>query len=202
MVSFQIPVRTGQAGERKEGFRISVAQQPVVFAGSRYGKVPRKVCSELIEGFDRLGFSFLVGCAEGVDRSFREALTGSEYRDKSMVACAFGRRERKVRKQGLFAQVVVSSGLTPKAALHRRTLWMVCRCGLIVLVPENPFDHSWGKGSQLVFRSAMYQMKPVFVVSLRPHKPSVHYRLLSARLFELVEGYWVVPSDGRYGDEL
>ena len=43
----------------------------------------------------------------------------------------------------------------------------------------NPLNHSWGKGSSLVFRASMYNLKPVFVVSSNPPKSSIHYRVLS-----------------------
>ena len=54
---------------------------------------------------------------------------------------------------GLRAFKVVPKGLHPKAALRRRTLWMVKRSALVVLFPENPYDRDWGPGSRLVFRS-------------------------------------------------
>ena len=79
---------------------------------------------------------------------------------------------------------------------------MVRRSAVIVLFPEHPVDGRWGKGSKLVYRSAMYQLKPVFVVSERVPKAAVHYRVMKGRLFGEVEGYWAVASDGQCGDEL
>ena len=70
---------------------------------------------------------------------------------------------------------------------------MVKRCSLVVLFPESPKDGFWGKGSRLVFRASMYNLKPVFVISARPTANSVHYRVLSSTLFGAVKGYWVVP---------
>ena len=65
--------------------------------------------------------------------------------------------------------------------------------GLVVLFPESPFDGVWGPGSHLVFRASMYHLKPVFVVSSKAPKESVHYRLAESDLFGVVRGYWVVP---------
>ena len=199
MESMQVSVGTG---EREDAVRIPVEGQAVLFAGSRYGDVAGGVCRELIAGFGRRGCCFLVGCADGVDRSVREAVAESRYVEKCFVACAFGRREGEIRKAGLFAQVVVSPALTAKAALHRRTLWMVRRSALIILFPERPSDRRWGKGSQLVYRSALYQLKPVFVVTQRAPKVPVYYRVIKGRLFGVVEGYWAVATDGQCGDEL
>ena len=116
-----------------------------------------------------------------------------------MVACAFSNRVRPARSLGLYASVMVPAGLPPAAALRRRTLWMVRRCSLVVLVPVDPTIDRWGPGSRLVFRSAMYHLKPVFVAALDPPPESVHYRLLPADLFGVLRGYWAVPhpfSDG------
>ena len=70
---------------------------------------------------------------------------------------------------------------------------MVKRSALVVLFPESPFDGIWGSGSHLVFRSSMYHLKPVFVVSRKAPKESVHYRMAESDLFGAVRGYWVVP---------
>jgi len=196
MVTFHVPFL--QSGGRGE-FRFSVSERAVLFAGSRYAELPSRTCSLLISEFARLGFGFLVGCARGVDNSFRRALAHSSYRERCFVACAFPQRVKSVSCLGLDAGVVVPQNLQPKAALHRRTLWMVKRCSLVVLFPQNPLNGSWGKGSQLVFRASMYHLKPMFVVSSTPPKKSIHYRVVSSSLFGVVEGYWVVPhpvSDG------
>src|SRR4030065_548570 len=55
------------------------------------------------------------------------------------------------------------AGLSPKAALRRRTLWLVKRCCLAVLFPEDPCTGQWGPGSRLVYRSCLDQLKPLFV---------------------------------------
>jgi len=70
---------------------------------------------------------------------------------------------------------------------------------MVVLFPENPRDHCWGKGSSLVFRASMYHLKPVFVVSSTPPKESIHYRVLPSSLFGVVDGYWVVPHPVKEG---
>jgi len=195
MVTFSIPIKKkeGEAFEQQQYFRFSVPEWSVLFAGSRHLKVPQRVCNELVEAFARLGFSFYIGCATGVDRSFRRAVAGSPHRDNCFVACAFPERTKSSYTYGLYASVVVPKNIPPKAALHRRTVWMVKHCSLVVLFPENPVDRSWGKGSRLVFRASMYTLKPVFVVSSTPPPKSIHYRVLPSSLFGVVNGYWVVP---------
>ena len=44
----------------------------ICFAGSRYGSAPE--AAALVSALASGGVSFLVGCASGVDRSFRQAL--------------------------------------------------------------------------------------------------------------------------------
>ena len=139
MVSFQV---FGQPA-----LRFKVAARSVLFAGSRRGQVEQPVCRALVERFRRHGFGFFVGCATGVDAAFRAALAHSACGpDEVFVGCAFGRRARRCRAEGLFASAVVSEGIPPRAALARRTLWLVKRSSLVVLFPERPADRQWGPG--------------------------------------------------------
>jgi hypothetical protein len=62
-------------------------QQWVVLAGSRNLELPEFYCSKLVEAFSRNGFFFFIGCARGVDRSFRKALASSPWKEHTMVAC-------------------------------------------------------------------------------------------------------------------
>ncbi len=165
----------------------------MLFAGSRHLEVAESTCGAVVEGFGHLGFSYCIGCAPGVDLSFRQALAGSIYAERCFVACAFPSRTAPANCFGLFASVVGPGGLPPHAALRRRTLWCVKRCELLVLFAENPHDHNWGRGSQLAFRAALYQLKPIFVVSSRTPQSSPDYRVLPATLFGAVKGWWVVP---------
>ena len=57
----------------------------VGFAGSRHGSVP--VAKALVSTLAAQGASFLVGCAPGVDHSFRQALVA--YPSCTTVHCAF-----------------------------------------------------------------------------------------------------------------
>ena len=100
-------------------------------------------------------------------------------------------------------QLLTISRLSPKAALRRRTLWLVKRSCLVVLVPEDPTTGQWGRGSRLVFRAALDQLKPVFVICSSSPKEAEHYRVVHSCLYG-VKGFWVVPhpiSDGGPCDE-
>jgi hypothetical protein len=109
MVSFTVPVGGGGPG-----FRFSVQELGVLFAGSRHGEVPPRVCGALIGGLARDGFSFWVGCASGVDRSFRKALSTSEYADRTFVGCAFRCRERSLSNYGLLPRLWCQKVSAPK----------------------------------------------------------------------------------------
>jgi hypothetical protein len=72
------------------------------------------------------------------------------------------------------------------------------------LFPDNPETGRWGGGSTLAFRTALYNLKPVFVVTDHPPKRSEHYLLRRSSLFGVVDGWWVVPhpvEDGGTCDE-
>jgi hypothetical protein len=84
MVSFQV-----SEPQARTVLRLSVQEAGVLLAGSRHRTVPQAVCRGLAEGLGSQGFAFLVGCAPGVDRSFRQALSESRYAESTLVACAF-----------------------------------------------------------------------------------------------------------------
>ena len=190
MVTFQFPASPGVAAPHS----FSVKPHSVAFAGSRHSSVPDGTAAGLVQAFSSLGFSFLTGCAPGIDACFRKAFSlNASIRSTSYIACAFEHRARRYAGSEIYASVVVPPGLTPAAALHRRTVWMIRRCSLLVLVPEHPVTKKWGNGSTLAFHSALLNLKPVFVASTHPPKPSQHYLLHSASLFDLVDGWWVVP---------
>ena len=204
MVTFTVsPSRNAGCGVA-EPFSFSVSQRMALLAGSRRLSLPQAVCRDLLHQLAYQGFHFYTGCAPGVDASFRQALITEDYSDKAFVACAFPGRMRTARSQGLFAQVGVPPGVPPKVALARRTLWMVKRSALVVLFPETPGTRTWGPGSKLVFRSALHNLKPMFVVSASaPHTELAP--VMPANLFGVVDGWWVVPhpqSPGGLVDEL
>jgi hypothetical protein len=184
MVTFSVPVTDGVT---KKFFNFKVEPVSVLFAGSRHGSISDKTCSLLIDAFGRLDFSFITGCASGVDSSFRKALALSEYKDKSIVACAF--RDRADKLKDIFPLYVVPDGLPPRVALAKRTLWMTSRCSLLVLFPSLPI----GRGSALAFKSAIYNNKPVFIVSNTKPKECDLYSVLPSSLFGVVSGFWCVP---------
>ncbi len=89
MVTFSVPVKQGRT---EFCFRFAVQEAGVLFAGSRYGQVPQSTCKALINGLAHQGFSFWVGCANGVDQCFRKALSESDYKDRTFVGCAFRKK--------------------------------------------------------------------------------------------------------------
>ena len=199
MVTFSVPARSGAA---PVSFR--VRSHSVAFAGSRKGALTAADAHALVEGFLHLGFGFLTGCAPGIDRCFRSALTANkEAAERTIIACAFPSRERRYSIGEVFATTVVPDGLSPAAALHRRTVWMVRRCSLLVLLPDDPETGDWGRGSRLAFHTARYNLKPVFLVTKHPPRPSRFEMQLQSNLFGVVDGLWVVPhpSEGGTCDE-
>jgi hypothetical protein len=193
MTTFSVPVKS----KDKLFFNFKVETQSVLFAGSRHLTISQQVCRDLINSFGRLGFSFITGCADGVDRSFRYSLALSKYTDKSITACAFKKRA-KTFLDIINPLFVVPDGLPPRAALAKRTLWMTSRCSMLVLFPSDPI----GKGSALAFRSAIHNSKPVFVISDSMSQDTVQrlqgdgkdlYSVYPSNLFGVADGYWCVP---------
>jgi hypothetical protein len=179
------------AGQEDRCFQV---RPPVVaFAGSRRGSLPGSVTVPLIHAFHALDFSLLTGCAPGIDACFRRVMAKEPFAPQSLVACAFESRARKFEGSRLLGIPVVPPGLSPAAALHRRTVWMVRRCGILVLFPADPVFGRWGKGSTLAFNTAVYNLKPVFVSAPSSPKPSPLYRIFPSSMFGIVSGFWVVP---------
>ena len=197
MVTFSVPRRSGS---HPVSFR--VRPQAVAFAGSRNGAVHCDTASALVEGFAHLVFGFLTGCAPGIDRCFRITFaSNNDVAERSIVACAFEDRSRRFSVGEIFATTVVPDGLSPAAALHRRTVWVVRHCSLLVLFPDNPVTGIWGRGSRLAFTTARHNLKPVFLVTSFPPKPSVGESIFQSNLFGVVDGYWVVPAGGTDEEE-
>jgi len=195
MVTFCVPQVEGGCGV----FRFAVAGCTAMLAGSRDYEVGEQTCCDILGGLARLGLGFYVGCDCGVDESFRRALSRSPWREDAWIACASARRAWAARRLGLDAFVVVPRGLSPEIARYRRTLWMVRRCALAILFPDCRQDGKWGSLSRLVFRSALANLKPLFVVGERCPAVPAAYHVLPAELFAAVQGYWVV-ADPYYGD--
>ena len=163
----------------------------ICFAGSRHGSVSQ--AAALISALASQGASFLVGCAPGVDSSFRQALVA--YAPRTAVHCAFPARAGQITQSGLTAVCKVGNAPSPAAALHRRTVSMVSDCTSLVLFPDNPRTGAWGRGSTLAFRTAVQQHKRVFVVTAIPPLANRHTRVAPASLCGVVSGYLVVPAN-------
>ena len=180
--------------EEREDLVFRVRERAVLFAGSRNGSVDPELAERLVSGLAASEFSFLVGCAPGIDACFRLTLAlRPEWSESTFVACAFADRVRSSESRGLFASVVVPDGLSRAAALRRRTLWMVKRAEFVVLFPDDPLTGRWGRGSTLAFRAATEQLKPAFVVSNSPPSRSPVYRMVPSSLFGVIDGWWAVP---------
>ena len=191
MITFSVPRHSGSP------LSFAVRRQSVAFAGSRNGSISLDTAASLVEGFHHLGFGFLTGCATGIDGCFRSAFASkTAFSERSIVACAFEERARKFAVGEIFATTVVSTDLAPAAALHRRTIWTVRHSSILVLFPNNPVTGRWGRGSRLAFDTARHNLKPVFIVTANPPKPSVGENVVASNLFGVVDGYWVVPEGG------
>ena len=198
MVQFSLPDSHGN-----RCYRFSVAPGAVLLAGSRHRQVLPSVCARLVHTFWSLRIGFLTGCAPGVDHCFRRALSHSPYRGWTFVGCAFSARPSNSER--LFSTVVVPPGLPAAVALARRTLYLAKRCALLVVFPDDPYTGAWGKGSTLAFGACMSQLKPAFVVSKTPPRPTGLYQVFPASLFGIVSGYWAVPhtvTEGGACDDL
>ena len=186
------------------GTRFTLQCRSVAFAGSRHGSVNPELADQLVGSLSFLGSSFLVGCAPGIDACFRDAIA-SHGSVSAIVACAFRAREKRMGSSGLCALTVVPERLTPAAALHRRTVWLVRRASILVLFPLDPSTGRWGTGSTLAFNTALYNLKPVFVVTDTAPDPVPSFMIVAATLCGVLSGYWVVPlpdrQEGVCGDE-
>lgn len=125
--------------EKTSNHRSRMHGRIVCFAGSRYGSVPE--ASALVSALASQGVSFLVGCAPGVDHSFRQALV--PFASRTTVHCAFPARARQITQSGLKAVCKVGNTPSPAAALHRRTVGMVSDSTSLVLFPVMRTD--WQK---------------------------------------------------------
>ena len=66
-------------------------------------------------------------------------------------------------------------------------------------VPRAACRPAVGPGSRLAYCSALYHLKPTFVVASRPPVAPAFCRVAAADLFATVDGYWVVPHTFRDG---
>jgi len=196
MVTFQVP--THHTAADRLVFR--VPQRAILVAGSRHGTVAPETAGRFVEYLSHAGFGFLVGCAHGVDECFRNAVSRNEdARETSFIACAFAGRVGQSEEAGLTAGVVVPDGLSAAASLRRRTLWMVKRSVLLILFPDDPQTGHWGKGSRLAFQAALFQLKPVFVVTAKRPADSPHHRIIADSFYGITNGYWAVPHPTELG---
>ncbi len=148
----------------------------VCFAGSRHGSVPR--AQAVVSALASHGVSFLVGCAPGVDRSFRQALV--PFASRTTVHCAFRSRARQVAQSGLIAICTVGTVPSAAAALHWRTVGMVSDGTFLVLFPDVIPKPPPGAGAPLWH--AAPQCSSISRCSSSPLlRPSVHGTIASRR---------------------
>ena len=196
MVTFHVPTQTGA----EDRLVFKVPERAVLLAGSRHGVVASQTAARLVAHLCKAGFGLLIGCAPGIDALFRNAVSRNEdARETSFIACAFAGRVRQSEAAGLTAGVVVPDGLSAAASLRRRTLWMVKRSVLLILFPDDPATGRWGKGSRLAFDAALFQLKPVFVVTKKRPADSPHHRIIADSFYGITDGYWAVPHPTELG---
>ena len=78
-----------------------VIHPTVCFAGSRRGSIDHEKCTHIVSYFSKVGFRFLVGCASGIDRYFREVLSEVVPSKRWTVHCAFQRKAQAFKQDGL-----------------------------------------------------------------------------------------------------
>ena len=199
MVQISIPINPFSKKGPQKYFSFNVQPHSVMLAGSRNLELSQEYCKPIVRELHNRGFGFFVGCAFGVDRSFRKVLASEPFKARTFVACAFPYRTKDKHSFGLFASVVVPENIPIPAALARRTIWMARRCQFLVLFPDDPKTGKWGKGSSLAFKTATLNLKPVFVVSKHCPPFSDFYNIYNSTLFDIVSGYWVVPHTYKLG---
>jgi hypothetical protein len=199
MVQISIPYKTAGPRGKSEQFTFNVHPRAVMLAGSRNLDLSREYCSRIVDKLHNKGFGFYVGCANGLDRSFRKILAAEPYRKRTFVACAFQNRTKYKYNFGLEASVVVPENISATVALARRTIWMARRCQLLVLFPDDPKTSNWGRGSRLAFNTATFNLKPVFLSSVHRPPYSDFYTIFVSSLFDVIPGYWVVPHPYKLG---
>lgn len=172
-------------------FQSSFTKGVVGFGGSRHGYVQE--ADMLVAALAQRQVSFVVGCASGVDFSFREALVA--FASRTTIYCAFPAQEAKFTAHGFSEFCTIACAVSPAAALHRRTVNMVWACTHLVLFPDNPRTGAWGRGSRLAFNTAIERRKRIFVATSKP-LPFVgngSIRVSCTSLFGVVSGYLVEP---------
>ena len=105
MCEFKIPLKD------LKFFTFKLESERLMLADSRHFEVDGQTATSLIKAFGSLGFSFMTGCANGVDASFKKALSYSDYKEKSIIACAFKKRVKE--DDCLLSLFVVPEGLPP-----------------------------------------------------------------------------------------
>ena len=199
MVQISIPIKTRNQKGGGEYFTFNVNPRSVMLAGSRNLELSRDFCRRVANELHARGFGFFVGCAPGVDESFRKVLSFEPFKNRALVACAFPNRTKPKYTYGLDAFVVVPEKIPVYAALARRTVWMARRCQFLVLFPDNPKSGQWGKGSRLAFNTATLNLKPVFVFSKHRPPGSAVYNIFTSSFFGIIPGYWVVGHTYKMG---
>ncbi len=82
MITFHVPTQT----EAADSLVFCVPARAVLFAGSRHGTLAPLTASRLVDRLTGAGFGFLVGCAPGIDASFRQAVSSNEQaRETSLM---------------------------------------------------------------------------------------------------------------------
>ena len=99
------------------GVRAQVQCRSAAFAGSCRGTVSPFIADRLVSSLSSLGFSFLVGCAPGIDSCFRDA-PARHGSANAIVACAFKQRQGRFGSSGVCA-LTFSESVTGALALHR-----------------------------------------------------------------------------------
>ena len=78
MVTFHVPRPGAHQSACERWLTFAVPERAVMLAGSRNGTLPAHTASLIVAALAQNGFSFLVGCARGIDERFRRTLAVSK----------------------------------------------------------------------------------------------------------------------------
>ena len=191
MISISVPIKHSEDADRGDFFSFPLSDKPVLFTGTHHRNFSKMGCDLLIQYFAMLDCSFVVGCNAGIDRSFRLALSHSEYADKTLVACI--NRSKFRFTYGLRAKVIAPVRFMPESIIFHRSMWLAKNSSCGIIFTDNHYIGKWDVGMRKLFLAYLSHLKPMFLVTDYPPEPNGFYHVLPTSLNGVVNGYWIAP---------